>query len=51
MDQGIFARLQVGHLPFERNWQHLPGQPTHFFLEAKSSVKLGVACVLACIGF
>ncbi|CAE7575529.1 unnamed protein product [Symbiodinium necroappetens] len=33
MDQGLFARLQVAHLPFERNWQHLAMEPAHFFLE------------------
>eukprot|EP00434_Breviolum_minutum_P015126 symbB.v1.2.013339.t1/scaffold917.1/size152311/3 len=30
---GIFAHLQVAHLPFEQNWQHLASEPQLFFLE------------------
>ena len=30
---GLFANVQVAHLPFQRNWQHLNGDPSHFFLE------------------
>ena len=25
--------MQVGHWPFARNWQHLPSEPSYFFLE------------------
>ena len=30
---GLYADVQVAHLPFERNWQHLKDDPFHFFLE------------------
>ena len=33
MPEGLFASIQVAHWPFALNWQHLPSQPRHFFLE------------------
>eukprot|EP00439_Symbiodinium_sp_Y106_P027926 s2359_g3.t1 len=30
---GLFADVQVAYMPFERNWQHLDGDPSFFFLE------------------
>ena len=33
MPDGLFAPIQVAHWPFARNWQHLPWEPRHFFLE------------------
>ena len=30
---GLFASIQVAHWPFALNWQHLPSEPRHFFLE------------------
>ncbi|CAK9013540.1 unnamed protein product [Durusdinium trenchii] len=33
MPDGLFAPIQVAHWPFQRNWQHLPWEPSHFFLE------------------
>ena len=38
-DSGIFARVQVAALPFEKNFDHLPRRPTRFWIKVGSNTQ------------